>query len=428
MNVASPSQNWVSKSILQTAKAMLMIAAVFLPMAAAAQSGGEADTYRVLYGFKGQPDGALPIAGVIRDQNGNLYGTTQLGGTGTCSGNFPGCGTVFSVDPNGKETVLYGFAGHPTDGESPRGALVRDATGNLYGTTYEGGTSGFGTVFELDSSGKETVLYNFTGGAGGSFPLGSLIQDANGNLYGTSSGNSTNCAIGCGTVFKLDTAGKFTVLHAFMGPDGDAPLAGLTMDAAGNLYGTTSRGGTSCNGGCGVVFKLDPSGKETVLHSFKDFPDGAFPVGDLTRDAKGNLYGTTSGGGFNHRYCNFGCGTIFKLAPTGKETVLYRFPALSTGVHPSGSVILDPAGNLYGTTDAGGDTKFCGQVGCGVVFKLSKTAKLTILRKFSPGSGSHPTPTLVRDASGTLYGTADGGGSGNGRDAYGCGVVFKLTP
>jgi uncharacterized repeat protein (TIGR03803 family) len=424
MNLAQ-SQNWVSKSILQTAKAMLMMAAVFLPMAAAAQSGGEADTNRVLYGFKGQPDGALPIAGVIRDENGNLYGTTELGGTATCSGPFPGCGTVFMVDPGGKETVLHTFAGHPTDGSYPSASLIQDANGNLYGTTDEGGTSGFGTVFKLDTNGKETVLYSFTGGADGAFPRGSLIQDANGNLYGTSSGNSTNCAIGCGTVFKLDTAGTLTVLYTFTGPDGDAPVAGLTMDAAGTLYGTTSRGGAFCNGGCGVVFKLDPSGKETVLHSFKDSPDGAFPVGDLILDVAGSLYGTTSGGGYNHRYCNFGCGTIFKLAPSGKETVLYRFPALYTGVHPSGSVILDTAGNLYGTTDAGGDTKFCGEVGCGVVFKLSKAAKLTVLRRFSPGSGSYPAPTLVRDPSGAFYGTAAVGGQFTGCS---CGVVFKLTP
>jgi uncharacterized repeat protein (TIGR03803 family) len=222
----------------------------------------------------------------------------------------------------------------------------------------------------------------------------------------------------------LVSHGNLLLMDSGLGecPDGDAPVAGLTMDAAGNLYGTTSRGGTV---GVGLVFRLDPSGKETVLHSFKDLPDGAFPVGDLTRDAKGNLYGTTSGGGYNHRYCNFGCGTIFKLAPSGKETVLYRFPGVSTGVHPSGSVILDAAGNLYGTTPHGGGYG-CGGTGCGVVFKLGKTGRETVAYKFSDGAdGRYPTSTLVRDASGAFYGTSANGGQFNGCS---CGVVFRLTP
>jgi uncharacterized repeat protein (TIGR03803 family) len=221
---------------------------------------------------------------------------------------------------------------------------------------------------------------------------------------------------------------NLAVLYSFTGSaDGAYPEAELIFDAAGNLYGTASGGGTGCGGsGCGVVFKLDPSGKETVLYSFKNLPDGAGPYGGLIWDAKGNLYDTTLGGGYHNKQCVQPCGTIFKLGPTGKETVLHRFTQRSTGWLPRGTLVRDSAGNLYGTApDGNGD---CPGEGCGVVFKLSKTGRYTLLHKARLGSGGdRVSATLVRDASGALYGTMSGGGIFSCRPA-GCGTVFKLTP
>jgi uncharacterized repeat protein (TIGR03803 family) len=390
------------------------------------EAGSAKVSYKVVYSFLGQPDGASPAAGLIRDASGNLYGTTESGGTGPCGGTIPGCGTVFAVNRSGKETVIYSFLGGPTDGAGPAGSLVQDSSGNLYGTAA-GGAYGYGVVFKVDTSDAETVLYNFCPGqfpcTDGSYPLGALILDTNGSLYGTTNkGGSANL----GTVFRVDQDGTETVLHSFTGSaDGAYPEAELIFDAAGNLYGTASQGGTHCKG-CGVVFKLDPSGKETVLYSFKDLPDGAFPRGGLIWDARGNLYGTTFGGGYHNKRCPQPCGTIFKLAPNGKETVLYRFPRRGTGVWPRGTLVRDSAGNLFGTA-ADGDGTCAGD--CGVVFKLDKTGRYTVLYKVrGPGPGGiHPSATLVRDPSGALYGTMGASGAPQ-CPIPGCGTVFKLTP
>ncbi len=252
------------------------------------------------------------------DALGNLYGTTENGGSG--GGCSFGCGTVFKLDPAGNENVLHSFTGSPGDGGRPVAGLIMDTAGNLYGTTAEGGSgtctgingvpvSGCGTVLKLDPSGNETVLHSFTGGSDGIQPLAALILDQAGNFYGTT---ELGGSFGSGTVFKLDPSGNETVLHTFTGGnDGAAPLfAGLIMDTAGNLYGTTQNGGGSsnCSVGCGTVFKLDTSTNETVLHSFTGSPgDGARPVAALIVDKTANLYGTTTGGGAS------GLGTVFKL-------------------------------------------------------------------------------------------------------------------
>jgi uncharacterized repeat protein (TIGR03803 family) len=230
------------------------------------------------------------------------------------------------LDTTGKETVLYSFTGG-ADGENPTASLVRDAEGNLYGTTYSGGdpscgTYGCGTVFKLDINNNESILYSFTGAGGdGKYPYAGLIRDATGNLYGTTiDGGTAGCTgngfTGCGTVFKLDINNKESILHSFTGRflDGGNPQAGLIRDAAGNLYGTTLDGGSFSGG---TVFMLDPSGKESILHNFSGKPDGAGPESGVIMDAKGNLYGTTYGGGDakcigGHGY---GCGVVFKLTP-----------------------------------------------------------------------------------------------------------------
>jgi uncharacterized repeat protein (TIGR03803 family) len=324
--------------------------------------------------------------------------------------------------------VLHSFAGPPTDGANPLASLLRDAAGNLYGTTYFGGASKAGVVFKLSPTGAETVLYSFTGGADGANPTAGLFRDAAGNLYGTTEYGGAD---GAGVVFELvrcNSGYDFKVLHRFTGGgDGGLPLAGLIQDQAANLYGTTANGGAAskeCPAGCGTIFKLSPTGTETVLHKFSG-GDGASPgpgVG-LIRDAEGNLYGTTEIGGAPSIVCNGGCGTVFKLSPTGTETILYGFTGGADGATPYAGLIQDAAGNLYGTTYVGGSS------GPGVVFKLSPTGTETVLHSFTDGAdGGLPSAGLVQDAAGNLYGTTGQGGATTCHPRYGCGVVFRLAP
>jgi uncharacterized repeat protein (TIGR03803 family) len=329
-----------------------------------------AQTFTVLYEFTGHADGAFPFSGVIRDSAGNLYGTTSCGG----SSDF---GTVFKLDKNDKFSVLYNF---PEPWISPGcfsgpfpGSLTLDADGNLYGAggggngTCNGGPN-CGVIFKVDPSGIETTIHAFLYGPKGFYPNLGLIRDAAGNLYGTTKGGGKR---GAGTVFKLDSAGNETVLHTFQrAPDGAVPIAGLVQDAAGNFYGTTGSGGQkSCNGGsatCGVVFKVDPNGNETVFYSFTGGTDGEYPWGGLLIDSTGNLYGTAEGG----NPAGGGYGVFFKVDPSGEETVLYNFAAYQEGFVTA----MDSAGNFYGTSEIGGNPNDCKPAsghGCGVVFKLT---------------------------------------------------------
>jgi len=407
-----------------------------LVLATGAATRAQAQTFTVLHSFTNSPDGAFPFAGLLRDAAGNLYSTTASGGVS-------GFGTVFKLDPAGNETVLHSFTGSP-DGAFPNAGLVMDPAGNLYGTTSQGGSGsgcgfsfGCGTVFKLDPAGNETILYSFKGGSDGESPVAGLIMDVAGNLYGTTAdgGSGGGCSFGCGTVFKLDPAGNFTVLHSFTGSPGDGgrPVAGLIMDTAGNLYGTTAEGGSgTCTvivvpvSGCGTVFKLDPAGNEMLLHSFTGGSDGTQPLAALIFDQAGNLYGTTEEGGSGT--CTVingvsGCGTVFKLDPSGNETVLHTFTGGNDGAAPLFvGLIMDIAGNLYGTTQVGGGSSNC-SVGCGTVFKLDTSGNETVLHSFtgSPGDGAIPRATLIMDKAGNLYSTTSNGG------ASGFGTVFKLT-
>ena len=315
-------------------------------------------TVTVLYSFTGGSDGAAPVAGLIADAAGNLYGTASRGGTGTFC-----CGTVFQLDSSGTLTVLHSFTGG-SDGGTPQAGLIADAAGNLYGTTSSGG-AGYGTVFQLTPSGDLMVLHSFTL-SDGTYPHAGLIADAAGNLYGTTLDGG---AFGYGTVFQLAPDGTLTVLHSFTRSDGTHPFAGLLSDAAGNLYGTTQLGGApgSCNDpdGCGTVFQLDSSGVLTVLHTFTGGSDGARPEAGLIADAAGNLYGTTRFFG--------GRGTVFQVTPSGTLTVLYSFTGGSDGAWPQAGLIADAAGNLYGTTSYGGTSTSCVQ-GCGTLFELTVPA------------------------------------------------------
>jgi uncharacterized repeat protein (TIGR03803 family) len=264
---------------------------------------------------------------------------------------------VFKLDTTGTETVLYSFTGG-ADGAYPGAGVIQDSAGNLYGTTYEGGASESGVVFKLDTTGTETVLYSFTGGADGGNPEAGVIRDSAGNLYGTTpfGGVSGVCYAGCGVVFKLDTSGTETVLYSFTGgADGGSPNAGVIRDSAGNLYGTTPIGGAS---GYGVVFKLDTTGTETALYSFTGGADGGYPAAGVIQASAGNLYGTTQAGGVS------GSGVVFKLDPAGAETVLYSFTGGADGGAPFAGLIRNSAGNLYGTAIGGGINNH------GVVFRI----------------------------------------------------------
>jgi uncharacterized repeat protein (TIGR03803 family) len=392
---------------VQAASAILLLALGFLQVLALPGSA-QGQTFTVLYTFTSVADGEQPDASLILDAAGNLYGTTQYGGT---NGGF---GTVFKLNAAGKETVLLSFAGTP-DAEDPYSGLNRDKAGNLYGTTlYGGAQGGFGTVFKLSPGGKKTVLHSFAGTPDGEDPRSVLMRDTAGNLYGTTQYGGTQG--GFGTVFKLDAKGKLTLLHSFAGtPDGEDPYSGLLRDKAGSLYGTTQYGGKG--GGFGTVFKLDVKGKLTLLHSFTGTPDGVNPLAGLLRDAEGNLYGTTQYGGTHGGY-----GTIFKLNAKGKLTLLHSFGGMPDGQNPYSRLIRDPAGNLYGTTFYGGSS------GYGTVFKLNPGGRLIILHSFnySP-DGAHPIAGLILDKVGNLYGTTSSGGDLS-CGFSGCGTVFKLTP
>jgi uncharacterized repeat protein (TIGR03803 family) len=308
------------------------------------------------------------MATLVRDPAGNLYGTTPYGGVESS-------GTVFRLAKTAsgtwEETLLHGFTGG-ADGNGPWGGVIQDASGNLYGTTIgTNGTSPRGVVYKLAPESNApwplTVLYSFTGGTDGGGSVAGLLRDSEGNLYGTTEGGG--CA-GCahGVVFKVEPAPSTpwheTVLHSFTGGnDGGYSAAGLIMDPEGNLYGTTQSDGKTEGG---VVFKLTPTLIETVLHAFCAEPncaDGRAPVAGLVRDAAGNLYGTTLWGGTGAP----GYGVVYKLEPGGNETVLYTFSGAQDGANPAAGLIMDSEGNLYGTTSAGGDPT----CKCGTVFKLA---------------------------------------------------------
>jgi uncharacterized repeat protein (TIGR03803 family) len=421
MTTTNPHPVSISRMNLRAVRIALIVAILFGVVNQEALAG----TFKVLYRFKGTVDGGTPSGSLIQDANGNLYGTTYFGGTGTCNDfNGSGCGTVFKLDITGKFTVLHSFTAG-ADGAHPAGLII-DAKGNLYGTT-EGGASAVPTVFKVDQTGKETTLCSFSHRYDGS-PAGGLIRDAKGNFYGTTAGGGIHYA---GSVFELTNTLKLMRLYSFTGrADGAMPDPGLARDAEGNLYGDTFRGGHGHKIG-GVVFKVDKFGKETVLYTFTLHADGGSPLGGVIRDAAGNLYGTTYTGGTGT--CpgrnGGGCGTVFRVDKTGKETVLYAFSgSRKHGTNPWVGVIADKEGNFYGTTSLGGDLNCQAPYGCGVVFKLDKTGKETVLHAFTGlKDGQAPYTSVIRDSGGDIYGTtSQGGGSGCG--GQGCGVVFKITP
>ncbi len=390
-----------SRTCLGTASVALALAVV-LGLGIVTTQSAQAQTFDVLYNFTGSSDGGNPYAAVLRDTSGNLYSTAANGGSS-------GKGVVFKVDTRGTETVLYSFTGG-SDGGEPVAGLIRDSAGNFYGTTFSGGSSDNGVVFKLSKSGSETVLHSFAGGSSdGAHPWGGLIQDDKGNIYGTTSGGG---ASNWGTVFKLSKDGTETVLHTFVGgeSDGEFPMyTSLVMDKTGNLYGITEQGGPD---NLGLVYKLSPSGKFTLLHGFLGgATDGCYPYGTPAMDSKGNLYGTA------YKCGSSGEGMVWKVTKKGAETVLHNFAGGSSdGAYPYAGVIMDAKGNFYG------DTAYGGSSGDGAVYQLNKKGKLILLHSFAGSDGELPIATLVRDAKGNFYSTAYEGGS------YEYGTVWKMTP
>jgi len=385
------------------------------------------EAYQVIHRFQSR-SARQPNAALVADKIGNLYGTAYLSGPDTCGSQ--GCGVVFKLtnQPDGKwkYSVIHHFNG--VDGEGPVGGLIFDSLGNLYGTTWRGG-QGFGTVFRLSSTSqgwKETVLYSFGPAPGDVInPITALMLDKNGALYGTAAGGTYEY----GGVFRLERKSdgwKETVIYNFTGGlDGRSPNGHLVSDSRGNLYGSTDYGGEHH---AGVIFKLTPSAvgnwRETVLHSFKTAPEGGAP-GELIFDRAGNLYGTTQLGG--KPTCNVAgpdCGVVFQLkrsAGLWTLNVLHRFNG-ADGSTPYAGLVFDSDGNLYGTTPFGGDNNY------GVVFKLSKSVSTwseTVLHSFNLRDGAYPWGGVILSTTGVLYGAAFQGGIDRNSES---GVVYSIAP
>jgi uncharacterized repeat protein (TIGR03803 family) len=398
-------------SIFRSPKISITSSLIILALAVFCLPPAQAEQFRILYSFPRDFANGLPYAGLLLDSSGNLYGTAA---GSFCFEPTNGYGSVFEINSSGSEMALHSF--DSTDGACPFDSVIEDGAGNLYGTTFDGGAYGTGNVFKLDASGVETSLYSFSpgqsGNADGCYPYAKLLRDQTGNLYGTAS----NCgASGFGMIFKIDPSGNEIVLHNFSGgvSDGGSPYGGLIMDAAGNLYGTTARGGSASTG---VLYKLSPKGKLTILHSFNGGNyDGCAPVGTPLMDKAGNLYGTTPGCG------SFHSGAAWKVGRDGTETVLHNFAGgASDGAVPSDAgLIFDADGNLYGVTSGGGVSNY------GTVYQLAQDGTLTLLHVFralsSEFGAQDPQGSLIMDSNGNLYGTTVLGGSGGGN-----GTVWKL--
>ena len=361
-------------------------------------------TESVLYSFAGVPsDGATSqYADLLQARDGYFYGVTEAGGANSD-------GTVFKIDSSGKETVLWSFSGTPSDGSVPYGGLIQGSDGNLYGMTTLGGQYGGGTVFQITPGGQESVLWSFGSGSDGSSPIGKVIQANDGNFYGSTESGGTN---GFGTVFRLTPTGSETVLWSFTGQpgDGSSPNGGLLQATDGNLYGMASTGG-AYNGG--TIFQISLAGGERTLYSFGiTSTDGTEPeVGTLTQASDGNMYGVTYLGGANNS------GTVFKITLSGTESVLWSFGGTSAdGKGPLGRLLQANDGNLYGLTGQGGTNSW------GTLYQLTLSGRETVLWSFGSGvDGQLPTGSLIQGNDGTLYGVTDGGGSNR------LGTVFKFN-
>ena len=377
---------------------------------------------------------------MIRDGQGEMYGTTRGGGLASCGDGS--CGTVYKIDSSGNETVIFSFPGG-NSGTNPIASVVRDAHGNLYGTTQGNGViDGASVVYKIDPKGQETVLFEAGRISQGCCLDSPVVLDPQGNVYGMSPyAGVPNCGwqsngLGCGTLFKITPGGKFTVLHNFAGTDGMQPEGGLVMDKQGNLYGSANFGGIkSCKNpgygywepGCGTIYKLDTNGKFSVLYTFTGKADGSFPLG-LIIDDDANLYGLTEWGGDDKRYYNhlYGYGTVFELSASGKFTTLFTFtPKTTINNYYASHLLRDAKGNLYGLQQMNNCAK-----GGGCLFRVDPKGKYTDLYDFEylgEGPDGWYPMGVVFGSDKDMYGTMEIGGSENGDCEDGCGTVFHLA-
>jgi uncharacterized repeat protein (TIGR03803 family) len=389
-------------------------------------------TFTVLHNFTDGEDGALPFDGLVQDAAGNIYGTAYNGGYwggDDCSSS--GCGVVFKLTRTAagwQFSTIYAFLGMP-DAAFPLGGVVIGPDGNLYGSTQGGGSSGWGSVLQLrpplhvGAAWTETILHSFSLSSDGFGPWDAVTVDRAGNIYGTTRNGGAG---GLGTVFMLTRANgqwEETILHSFTGPDGADPTSSVVLDTLGNVYGTTVGGGA---GGGGVIFELSPSPSgwiQTILRSFAFGPFGDDLWAGVTIDSSARLWGVGTGGGGRN------AGTAFVLSPSNGSWnlgLLYTFDGRLLGANPYGPPILDGTGNLYGTTQWGASDGG----GLGAVYKLTNSAGVwtaTSLHQFSGSDGMNPLSNLMLDASGNLYGTTRWGGTGTACQ-YNCGVIFEIAP
>lgn len=376
-----------------------------------------------LHNFTGSgTDGSGPTAPLILGPDGNFYGTTAYGG------NHQGGGTVFRITPQGVWTNLHSFTNYATDGSLPWAALVSGTDGNFYGTSYGGGTFGYGTVFMITPGGTLTTLYSFSNGSDGGQPYAALVQGDNGDFYGTTWGNSnflpgTNSL---GTVFEITPGGYLTTLYSFTnGLDGANPTAGLVLGADGSFYGAAEVGGIIGWGGStgsigrilggtrgwGTIFTITQGGQFTPLFAFGGGSEGQNPGAGLIQATNGMFYGVTERGGTNYD------GTVFQMSADGTATPLYSFTARTDGAVPLAPLMQGNDGNFYGTTYEGGISN------AGAIFKITPAGVLTTLHTFTNGlDGGNSMAPLVQGTDGNFYGTASSGG---GKNSYG--TVFQIT-
>jgi uncharacterized repeat protein (TIGR03803 family) len=384
----------------------LRACSVFLLWAVTAVALPPPTTFTTLHSF-GNTDGGFPFGGLVQATNGNLYGTTFQGGTNND-------GTVFSITTGGTLATLHSFDG--TDGFAPETGLVQATNGKFYGVTEEGGgPNNYGTVFSITASGALTALHVF-GFIDGAFPYPALVQGSNGKFYGTTNGGGgTGCGgSGCGTVFSITVGGTLTPLHSFDGTDGSNPVAGLVQGTNGKFYGTTQYRGANPYG---TVFSITTGGTLATLHNF-DFTDGAYPYAGLVQGTNGKFYGTTYRGGANGNF-----GTVFSITAGGTLTTIYNFCSQTNctdGMNPEAGLVQGTDGKFYGTTSLGGAN------GDGTVFSITTGGTLTTLYNFCSQTnctdGQNPYAGLVQDTNGTFYGTTVAGGT-NGN----YGTVFSLS-
>jgi uncharacterized repeat protein (TIGR03803 family) len=399
-----------------------------------------AQTFTSLFCFN-KTDGGSPQGSLVQSANGDLYGTTTLGGLNNfCS---DGCGTIYKITPNGKQTTIYNFCSQSncTDGYSPQGALILSTDGNLYGVTQNGGVNihcngpnplGCGTVFKITTGGALTTLHSFNL-SDGADPYTALVRSADGNFYGaTGYGGNGECIDGCGTVFKITPNGLFTTLHSFQNTDGALPAGALIQGTDGNFYGTTRFGGAnrSCHDGdgCGTVYKITSGGNLTTLYNF-DASGGWGPLAGLVQASDGNFYGVAAEGGNTSQQCGgpqFGCGTVFEITPNGVLTTLHTFD-FADGTLPLGTLVQATDGNFYGTTSGGGTNQY------GSIFKMTATGTLTTLYSFCSqencSDGMFSSAGLFQGTNGKFYGTTPEGGDYKNcfNLTASCGTIFDIS-